>query len=193
MSHFKHFQSNYDYAVGTFIVKSNLINFSLDNTVVVNFLNLPVYKRRDISRRGLSWAVSRAERSPEPTRTVAFYPLIKTFCLAVCRGRLPPEHLAVSRGVTAERILLPSPRRFDWSSHRNLHNPLWSRRACCGLSSPSPERTGDGGRLSRSPCRRSPLCFACLVSPLLPSRVGESIVRLAHCAPGPSLVCRSSK
>lgn len=34
---------------------------------------------------------------------------------------------------------------------------------------------------------------ACPVSPLLSSQIGEGIVRWAHCVPGPSLVCRSSK
>lgn len=122
---------------------------------VVNFWNLPVYKHRDIFRRGLSWAVSPAEQCPEPARKAASYPLIKTFCLAVCRGHLPPCELSASREATVARSLLPNPRSFDWSSHRNFHYPLWNCRAGCGLSSPSPVRTWDV-RLPLSPCRRSP-------------------------------------
>lgn len=115
---------------------------------------LPVCKRTDISRRGLSWAVSRAELSPELKRKGAFCPPIKSSCLAVCRGCLPPCQLFAYQKLTAAPTLLRS--RFHLPSRRSLSSPPWSRRAGCDLSSPSPERTADG-RPSLSPRRGSPL------------------------------------
>lgn len=157
VSHFKHPQSIYYWLVVWFDPL-----FTGQDIHAVKFLNLPVYRRRGISQRGWSWVVSRAERCPKPERRGAFSPLTKTFCLAVCRGCLPPYELSVCREVTAAEILLPSPRRFDWSSHHSVSSPVWNRLAGCGSSccclfvSPSPERTRDA-RLFPSPYRGSPL------------------------------------
>lgn len=123
-----------------------------------------------MSPRGWSWALFQAQRCPKPGRKGAFYPPVKTFCLGVCRGCLPPWDLSAA---SPARTPSTSLRRFGWSSPRGLRSLVWSRLAGRSSSSPCPERTLDGPvppSLSPAP---SP---ACPGATSLSDLVGESII-----------------
>lgn len=138
-----------------------------------------------MSPRGWSWGLFRAQRCPKPGRTGAFYPPVKTFCLGVCRGCLPPWDLSAA---SPARTPSTSLRRFDWSSRRGLRSPVWSRLPGRSSSSPCPERTLDAPvhpSLSAAP---SP---ACPGATSLSDLVEENIIGkklLDH-----ALACRTSK
>lgn len=151
-----------------------------------SFLHLPFYQWRGMSRRGGSWALSRAQRCPKPGRTGAFCPPVKTFCLGVCRGCLPPWDLpAASPALTPSTSLL----RFGWSS-RGWRSPVWSRPAGRSWSSPCPER-----RLVAPvpPSLSAARCPACPGPPSLSDRVGENIIWKEPGLPEHAHACRTSK
>lgn len=138
------------------------------------FLNSPVYKWRGTSRRGWSWALSRARRCPKPKRTDASCPPVKTFCPAACRGCLPPWDPSAASAAPTPR---PSRRRCGWSGHRNLRSPTWSHPAGCSLSSPSPERTPGVPVRLPPPSHSAAPSSVCPGPRLLSSPVGGSIIR----------------